>query len=479
MGKALRDTPWPVLLLLVSFLCPTELSVYVGGARLPPHRALLLLLIVPALFTALFGRRHIGAKLFDVAVLGFAVWTLIVYVYHHGSSDGLQSGGALALDALGSFLVARAYVRDDRALQGTAGSLLLAVSIAAAIALPEMLLGRIFLHELLREATGYTHPVGVETRMGLTRAFGVFDHPIHMGTFCAGVLAFAVYGARNNMSAAGRFTIVAIGALTSLSSAPMLSLAVQTAMVGFDKATRGIKGRVYIAIAMIVAAFGAVSVVATRSPFAIIATGFTLDSWTGYYRLMIWQHGLENVWVNPLLGLGLNDWERPQWMASPTVDSFWLILMMRSGLPAFLLLVVAMCFLGRGVGKRMRRADRERRRLSTGWMISLVALTLVGCTVHYWNVPYAFFFFFLGLGGCMADPLRQRVMVQKKAAETRTEARIRWIFPGMNPAPAAAASTRFPLRTPPACSFPEPTWPIPTERAESAPVTRRAALIKA
>jgi hypothetical protein len=26
--------------------------------------------------------------------------------------------------------------------------------------------------------------------------------------------------------------------------------------------------------------------------------------------------------------------------------------------------------------------------------------------VHYWNVLYAYFFFFLGLGGALADPLR-------------------------------------------------------------------------
>ena len=480
MGRALRDTPWPVLLLLASFLCPTELSVYVGGARLPPHRALLLLLIVPAFLTALFGRRHVGARLFDAAVFGFAIWTLIVYVYHHGSSDGLQSGGALALDALGSFLVTRAFVRDDRALGGTAGSLLLAVSIAAVIALPEMLLGRIFLHELLREATGYTHPVGVETRMGLTRAFGVFDHPIHMGTFCAGILALAVYGARDNMGSAGRFAIVAIGALTSLSSAPMLSLAAQSAMIGFDKATRGIKGRVYIAVGMIVAAFGAVSVVATRSPFAIIATGFTLDSWTGYYRLMIWEHGLENVWVNPVFGLGLNDWERPQWMASPTVDSFWLILMMRSGLPALVLLVVAMCFLGRGVGKRMRRTGRERRRLSTGWMISLIALTLVGCTVHYWNVPYAFFFFFLGLGGCLADPLRERVVELKDAPLVQPVERVQWIRPGAGTPPPIPVNA---MATPPATAarsaFPAPVWPVPIAAAEHRASTGRRALTKA
>ena len=60
----------------------------------------------------------------------------------------------------------------------------------------------------------------------------------------------------------------------------------------------------------------------TRSPIAIIATGFTIDSWTGYYRLLIWQYGLENVYANPIVGIGLAEWTRPWWMPAATVDGF-------------------------------------------------------------------------------------------------------------------------------------------------------------
>jgi hypothetical protein len=46
--------------------------------------------------------------------------------------------------------------------------------------------------------------------------------------------------------------------------------------------------------------------------------------------------------------------------------------------------------------------------------MSLIALTLVGCTVHYWNVLYAFFFFFIGLAGWMADPVKVRATARGK-----------------------------------------------------------------
>jgi O-antigen ligase len=446
MARALRETPWPVLLLVASFLCPTELSVYVGSARLPPHRALLLVLLPYALF-ALFGRSRVKPRMFDVAFLGFAVWTVIVYVYHHGQADGLQSGGALALDAVGSFLVARAFVRDERAFTGTAMALLVAVAIAGLTALPETLFGQVFIHDFLRNVTGYVHPVGIEKRLGLTRAFGLFDHPIHLGTFCAGNLALAVYATRRNVDAGMRAFVISASALTSLSSAPMLSLAVQTLLIGYERGTRGIKGRGAVAIAVIVAVFAVISVIATRSPFAIIATGFTLDSWTGYYRLMIWEHGLENVWSNPWMGIGLNDWVRPMWMASPTIDAFWLVIAMKGGIPSFLLLASCILLIGRGVVVRMRRSEPDRHALATGWMISLITLSLVGCTVHYWNVPFAYFFFFVGLGGCLADPLRKASAVPAAAAVTKPVRRVEWIAPGMVPAHGAGLSA--------------PRWPVP------------------
>lgn len=446
MARALRDTPWPVLLLVASFLCPTELSVYVGSARLPPHRALLLLLLPWALF-ALFGRSRVKPHMFDVAFLGFAAWTVIVYIYHHGQADGLQSGGALALDAFGSFLVARAFVRDERAFAGTAVALLVAVAIAGLTALPETLFGQLFIHDFLRKATGYVHPVGIEKRLGLTRAFGLFDHPIHLGTFCAGNLALAVYATRRNIDAGMRAFVISASALTSLSSAPMLSLAVQILLIGYERGSRGIKGRISVAVAAIVVLFAVTSMIATRSPFAIIATGFTLDSWTGYYRLMIWEHGLANVWWNPWMGIGLNDWVRPMWMASPTVDAFWLVVAMKGGIPSFLLLAVGILLIGRGVAVRMHRSEPGRHALATGWMISLITLTLVGCTVHYWNVPFAYFFFFLGLGGCLADPLRKAAAAPAAAAATKPVPRVQWVAPGMAPAQGPG--------------HPTPRWPVP------------------
>ena len=49
MMKVLKTAPLPIVLLAFSLVCPTELSLYLGGLRLPPHRVALIVLFITAL----------------------------------------------------------------------------------------------------------------------------------------------------------------------------------------------------------------------------------------------------------------------------------------------------------------------------------------------------------------------------------------------------------------------------------------------
>jgi hypothetical protein len=93
-----------------------------------------------------------------------------------------------------------------------------------------------------------------------------------------------------------------------------------------------------------------------------------------------------------------------------------------------LLLVLAIGLLVRNVVTNgMQRTDRETRSFAFGWMTCLIALTLAGCTVHYWNALYAYFFFFLGLAGWLADPVRKRgVALNVRSPMRRTQAPTRY-----------------------------------------------------
>ncbi|MEQ1614791.1 MAG: hypothetical protein ABL904_18750 [Hyphomicrobiaceae bacterium] len=437
----LKRVPLPVVGLILSLLCPTELSLYIAGLRLPPHRIALILVIPIALYRLLL-RSDIRICGFDWAMIAFNIATVAAFNYHGVQflgpdlvpSNGLVYGGSLALESLGGYLVARTYIRDVEQFRAALRLLVVAALIAGMIALPETLLGQHFTHDLLQGLTGYVHPRNIEQRLGLSRAYGTFDHPIHLGTFCASVFALAWYSSSAGLPRWGRAVAILGATFTALSSAPLLVCAVQSVLIGWDRATRGVQGRATITMGFLAAMYVGASMVMTRSPIAFVATGMTLDSWTGFYRLVIWENGLENVWANPWVGLGLADWERPAWMASASIDAFWLVVAMRTGIPTFLLMIIAIMLITLGVVKKGTRSkDLGVRGFARAWLFSLIALSLAACTVHYWNALYAYFFFFLGLAGFIADPKRVR---GRAPANVRQPAPVSRPFAPVVPRPA-------------------------------------------
>lgn len=415
MLRALKATPLPVSLLIASFLCPTEFSLFLGGLRLPPHRVVLILLAGFALMK-LLTRRDVRLRAFDFAFVAFNSWVLFAYNYHAPGGSGFIYGGSLVLEGMGAYLIARAYVRDAATLNTSLKVVVGAIAFAALIALPETLLGRNFTHDFLHSLTGYYHPTAIYTRLGLTRAYGTFDHPIHYGTFCAGLFALLWFSQVRPAVRRSRAALLSGATFLGISSAPLLCLMLQFGLIVWERVTRSIPARTMITIACLVGLLIGASLASSRSIFAVIATRLTLDSWTGFYRLQIWEHGLNNVWAHPWLGIGLNEWDRPWWMAASTVDAFWLVVAMQTGLPGILLLLLAVILLAYAVVRRRRaHKDKVRRRMMMGWMISLIALCLIAATVHFWNVLYTYFFFFLGLGAVFADPkapVRRRASVE-------------------------------------------------------------------
>jgi hypothetical protein len=427
LGKI--KTPKPVIFLIIAFLCPTEFSLYLDGLRIPPHR-LALLVLLPIALMRLVMQKRLKIRSFDLAFIIFNAWTVGIFMHHQGQYDGMVYGGSLALDGLGAYLVARTWVRDVDVFHAVLRTMGYAIAAAAMIALPETLLAQTFTHDALRAITGYAHPTAVETRLGLTRAYGTFDHPIHYGTFCAALLAQFWYAASTTMQRRKRAALLVGATLLGLSSAPILCLLLQSAMLIWEYQTRGTANRTALTLTVLVGLYIGASFVMTRSPINFIATGMTLDSWTGYYRLQIWEHGLDNVYANPWTGIGLGDWVRPWWMVSSTVDAFWLVIAMREGIPGIASLLIGVILTMRAVVKRgLRNPEVKTKRLARGWIMSLIALSLVGCTVHFWNVLYAFFFFFIGLSGWIADPARRRAPA--KASPKR-------YVPTKSPAPIAA-----------------------------------------
>jgi hypothetical protein len=405
MKDAFRKTPLPIILVIASFISPTELSLVVGDLRLSPHRVVFLVFLPFALYR-LAVRPDCRLRLYDVPFFALAAWQTFVFAWHAGT-PGFVFGGSWSLESLGAYAIARAYIRDLETLQATLRIVFYSIILAALIATLDTLTGSYFIHELLRKSFGGEPMPPVEFRQGLARAASTFDHPIHYGTYCATMFALVWMSEPQRTWRYVRAVGMAVAAFLAMSSAPLLSLGMQGAMMGWNKATTAVPYRTQLSLAIIVGLYIGVVMMAQRPPVQILISIATFDPWTGFYRMMIWEHGLENLWGSPWVGIGMEDWVRPKWMFSPTIDAYWLVLPLRTGIPAFLLLVTGIFLIGRGVVKRGRSArDPLRRRMAAGWMISLVAICLLGATVHFWNVPHALLYFFLGLGSALADPRR-------------------------------------------------------------------------
>lgn len=407
MLKSWSKTPVAVAIVILSFACPTELSLFVGSLRLPPHRLALIAFAIPAIIY-FFGRGRARITAFDLLFLAYNLWTVGVFMIHLGASDGFEFGGSLAVESFGGYLIARAYVRDLDSFRASLGFLVFTVAAVALLALPETLSGRILVHDWLRAMTGYYHPIGVETRLGLTRAYSTFDHPILYGTFCASLLTLLWVTGNSNSQRLTRAGLLTGATYLGLSSAPLLCLMVQSAIIVWEKLTRGMRGRVGVSVGLLAAGYLVLEVFSSRPAYEAIVTRITIDSWTAFYRIQIWTFGIENIKSSPWIGIGLADWQRASWMASSSVDAFWLLIPMRTGLPSLLLLLAAIALLVRSVHRgRDVGTDETLRRLAFAWTTSLIALGLAALTVHYWNAIHAYCFFFLGLGGWLANPLPQ------------------------------------------------------------------------
>lgn len=388
--------PVPAALFIFSLLMPTDFSVYAGNLRLSPYRIVLILLILPAWLRIVSGK---AGKMIapDYLLIAFSVWMWIVFAYHHGLGVATESGGVLALELLGAYGVARAYVQTRKRFVGALSFLCLMMLVIAPLTVFESVTGNHVLRQIGAAAAGKSFSSAIDMRMGLHRAYGPFDHPILYGVFAAALFGMAWYQIQHRILRLDGFfasvLAVVMGAVSSMSAGAIAALMVQFMLSLWERFTRTVNRRWLILTALIVAMYIAVDLASNRSGLMVFVTYLTFSPVTAYGRVMIFEWGMENVWANPIMGLGFNEWKRPSYK-SASVDNFWLLQAMMFGIPGFLLLASATAS---SLAKGWSRLS-EPDLLRTGWTVSMFGLVVAGCTVHFWSSSFVYFAFLLGMG---------------------------------------------------------------------------------
>lgn len=387
-----RGPVWMAQLFLLSLLTPFQIDV--GPFLLTPHRLVLLTLFVP-LFLLLFLLRRAGPILAaDWLMLGFTLWTGVAFAANHALAEVFEPFGIHTVEFLGAYMLARVAVRSAADFRRVVRTLFVLLVILLPFAAAESLTGRAVLLELLPGRT--VQPVDAGIRLGLRRAQTVFAHPILFGVFastCFGLVWFALQPRWLRFLAA---PAAVAATFFSLSAGALLSLVVQSIFIGWETVLRALRRRWTLFLVLAVLGYVTIDLLSNRTPFHVLVTYGTFYQTSAYSRINIWNFGIENVWANPVFGLGLRDWARPTWLPD-SVDNFWLLNAMRFGLPGIAILLAALVAILRRVA-RAPLATAEDRRARAAYLVAFGGLAVAGGTVHYWHAMLAFVMFIFGSG---------------------------------------------------------------------------------
>ncbi|MDR6305854.1 putative membrane protein [Nitrobacter vulgaris] len=333
-------------------------------------------------------------------MLATAAWGAIVLLSHHGM-DGLQTAGIFVIETFGPFLFAKRYIRDVIAFQRMVKYLALMVIFLLPFAIYENVSGSPVLIQWFGSVFSVYDVVGSEARFGLRRAQGTFENFILFGVACSTAFALSFYSFRSSRLSRLSPGFVAMAVVSSLSSGAILSVVVQAMLIGWDKVTAAVTWRWAILAGIVLTAYLVVDVSSNRSPIDVFISYLTFNADTSYMRIHIWNYGTQSVMQHPVLGIGLNDWERPSWMGG-SVDNFWLSAAMSYGIPGLLFIVgsfLSVCF---GLG-RLKNLPFQVAQCRKGLIVTICGVIVAVCTVHVWDAPYVLVIFLLGSGMWMFD----------------------------------------------------------------------------
>jgi O-antigen ligase len=386
-------------------------------------RLFLIIMIVPLavrLLMGQFGRLLVTDVLFILHVLWIGVSLAV-----NSPSQMITQLGSVGIEFLGGYLVARAYIRSAGAFMAMCRQLLIIGLCLLPLALFETVTGRAPVVQAI-DALPFGSSVWVgafEQRLGLHRVRVVLVHPIHFGLFCSVIFSMVFVALKDVIPTGRRWIYSALIALTcflSLSSGAILALALQLGMILWAAIFNRIRFRWWLLVGLFALAYVVVDLLSNRTPIQVFMSRATFSAHNAYIRAIIFDAGIQNVWDNPLFGLGLNDWARPEWLP-PSVDNFWLLMAMRYGIPGFLFLVVGYVVAIFGVMRRDFSSDPVLENIRRAWVFTFLGLSFTLSTVHVWTSIYSFTFFIFGAGVWLISASTTHPAAIRPASDSSTD----------------------------------------------------------
>lgn len=329
-------------------------------------------------------------------------------VYHGGFGDGLENAIAAVTDMGLAYFVARVAICNRACYHYFVRIVLVIAAISAVFALVEMLTG----YSIIRNAYHIFFPkVGhlhlYEQRLSLYRSLVTFGHWILFGLYCVLAFALSVHMKPYHLSMGkvfyiGCLVLCVAGVFASLSSGPWTAFCLCIFCLVYGRFMRNVKDRWKLLLVSAGIGFLLLSIVSNRGPLKIIAS-FALSPATAYGRIYMWEMVLALMPDNWLLGWGWGeDWPRAEWFIWTSIDSYYAVWLVRSGVFSVLSIVAFFVYswhrISKVIGRKHSFASEAR-----GWVLATVALFVMGISVHiFGNLIFAVYFLF-GAGQMLFD----------------------------------------------------------------------------
>jgi hypothetical protein len=405
--------------MLVSFLVPPEVALYVGPLRLGAYR-LVLIALSPVIVSAILKGRYSPHPL-DFVVFILACWFPVSFAMNYNWAIGLEAGGSQSFDLILSYMLGRVAIRTLSDFRNFLIFILPALLIVGLSMVAESLTGSLFIRETAKAifggATGGGNNFEPEFRNGLLRSYSVFTHPIHAGLFLSSFIS--LYYSAFKLTQ-WKFSGVFIGILGffSLSSAALLGIIANVAILVYDSLQKRVKDLSWsILIVFLLIFMTLVHFFSQSGIVSVIYRYLTFNVQTGYYRTLIWEYASAEALRHPWFGIGYEEYTRPAWMGGASIDAHYLFMATSYGfVPAllyFCISIIIIFILGRCASKSITHISRST---FLGLAASLTVIVILLFTVTFWGSMLAWLNFTLGfavalttLSSNLSDGIREPI----------------------------------------------------------------------
>jgi hypothetical protein len=394
-------------------MLPAAMTVLLGGAKFNPGRLVISLFFFPALFVLFRNQRRFLPA--DFLSLGIFIWIVGATLLVSGHSASLSSAAAQALEFGGGYIVARAYCFGNPALRAFCQALKTVVVIIIILAVTEQISGRHITYDSI--ATLWGQPTKVpEIRDGFIRAMSTFPHSILYGTFCAVAAAIFIYSESAPLRRWVYVGLCLFGCILSFSSAPIMSAIIVGCVYCYDRLMRRHLWRWRALVAALIVLLVSLYF-ASNNLISWIVAHLTLDPSTGYFRQATWNRAFYNIGESPFFGYGFDAYGDPnEFFDSASVDSVWLVMALRFGIPVVMLLA-ALNFMAFARREGSGGGDCYANNMRTGFTLALVIFMFSGLTVHFWNSIWILWGLCIGIRASLQEqvlrqPVSARIGVQ-------------------------------------------------------------------